>query len=58
MLFILILWIPFTHESQVEYHLSEKFRAKLADGFEDVVDFDTFASWNGKMLEGIFYPSV
>ena len=56
-LFVLIFWIPFTHNSQVEYHLSHKMRSTISKNFDAIYNTASFNDWTFDVVEGLFYPS-
>ena len=42
MLVLLVAWLPISHDSKVEYHLTQHLRSKLTPEFSEMKDINDF----------------
>ena len=58
MLILLMLWLPFSHNTIVEYHLYNNLRTTLSPGFDSIDDKDSIYELFENYMHDIFYPNA
>ena len=56
MLILLVLWVPRSHDTIVEFYLSGHLRSKLSPGFDELSDKTEVYSIYKRYMHDLFYP--
>ena len=58
MLVLLVAWLPISHDSKVEYHLTQHLRSKLTPEFSEMKDINDFYEVHKRYMHDLFYPDL
>ena len=58
MLVLLVAWVPISHDSKVEYQLTQHLRSKLKPSFNEMKDINDFYVVHRRYMHDLFFPDL